>query len=333
MTADDKIAAAILAKRMPPALLSIAVGLLAWSQLWAIATPLWQLPAKMSHITTVIAVTVWLLLVSRFGYQWFRQPRYEWQLLQDPQQSAMTALLFVSSLLAAMNLQAWSPQLSLLLFASALLGQMVFGLWWMGRFWQGGRNPGAINASIYLPAVAQNLVAANAAASFGFPALASLLFGAGIFSWLALESLIMQRAALQPEIAPAQRPIQGIQIAPAVVAGVAYLTLTAGSLDLFAKMLLGYGIYQLLLAARLLPWTLQSGAISGYWAFSFGVVACALMSLQFTLQHPDDWHGLAVLLFAFANTVVILLACLTGYLLRHDRVLISVPNETKNNRL
>jgi tellurite resistance protein len=167
-------------------------------------------------------------------------------------------------------------------------------------------------------------VAANAAASFGFPALASLLFGAGVFSWLALESLVMQRAALQPEIAPAQRPIQGIQIAPAVVAGVAYLTLNAGALDLFAKMLLGYGIYQLLLAARLFPWTLQSGAIPSYWAFSFGIVACALMCLQFSLQQPDDWHGLAALLFAFANTVIILLVCLTCYLLLQGKIFTSI---------
>lgn len=320
MNSDHKLPTAILSKRMSPALLSIAVGLLAWSQLWATATRMWDLPPVMSVITQTIAVITWLLLVLRIIYQWLRQPRYEWRLLQDPQQSAMTALLFISSLLAVITIQAWSLQVAYLLFAVTIMGQIIFGLWWVGRFWQGGRSPAAINASIYLPAVAQNLVAANVAASLGFSSLGSLLFGAGIFSWLALESLIIQRAALQQALPPVQRPIQGIQIAPAVVAGVAYLTLNDGGIDLFAKMLLGYGIYQLLLAIRLLRWTLQSGAIAGYWAFSFGVVACALMLLEFNYREPETWSLLANILFVVANITLVLLIILTGYLVRYERL-------------
>ncbi|REG49624.1 voltage-gated anion channel [Paraburkholderia sp. BL6669N2] len=79
---------------------------------------------------------------------------------------------------------------------------------------------------------------------------------------------------------PALRPLLGVQFAPPVVAGVAYMSLTTGAPDIFAMFLLGYGLYQALLLFRLLPWIRKQAFVPCYWAFSFGVTALPTMAIR-----------------------------------------------------
>lgn len=59
-------------------------------------------------------------------------------------------------------------------------------------------------------------------AAFGWPQLGIFFFGSSVFSWLALESMILSRAAIHAPLPEAERPLLGIQIAPAVAAGVCH---------------------------------------------------------------------------------------------------------------
>jgi tellurite resistance protein len=53
-----------------------------------------------------------------------------------------------------------------------------------------------VTPAIYLPTVAPSFVAGTASDAFGFHQLGGLFFGAGLLSWLAIESLILHRAAV-----------------------------------------------------------------------------------------------------------------------------------------
>lgn len=293
-------------KPMPVAFFGMAVGTLAWGHSWQAAAQVWPLPTVLVHLAMALGLGLWGLLLLAYARSWWRTPSTARTELDLPVPSAMAALLPVSTLLAAITLKTLSPATAWTLLGLGLLAQLGLGLWLVGRFWQGGRAPESVNASVYLPAVAQNFVAATALASFGWTTLASLFFGAGLFSWLALESMVMNRAATLTAPDAAQRPLQGIQLAPAVVGGLSYMALTSGPPDLMAHMLLGYGLYQALLAARLLPWTLQSGFAPSYWAFSFGVMALATLALRIQARAPEEalWSLLTPVLFGVANLVI-----------------------------
>ncbi len=311
---------------MPVSFFSMAVGTLAWGHSWQAAAQVWSLPAVLVNLASALGVALWCVLLLVYVRKWWRQPAAARLELDHPLQSAMAALLPVSTLLAAITLKSWSPALAWALLVLGLSAQLGLGLWSVGRFWQGGRAPESVNASVYLPSVAQNFVAATAAASFGWTALGGLFFGAGIFSWVALDSLVLHRAATLTPLDVAQRPLQGIQVAPAVVGGLSYLSLTSGPPDLMAHMLLGYGLYQALLAARLLPWTTEAAFAPSYWAFSFGVMALASMALRILARAPDEmlWQLLAPALFAVANLVMATLAWRTLALARQGRLLLPV---------
>lgn len=311
---------------VPVSFFGMAVGTLAWGHAWQAASEIWVLPAWLPHLAAGLGLAVWLALTLAYARKWWQQPASARLEMDHPILSAMSALGPVSAMLAAITLKPWSPGLAWGLYVLAMAVQLPLGLWLVGRLWQGDRAPDSINATTYLPGVAQNLVAATASASFGYPALGALFLGAGVFSWLAMESLVLQRAATQASLPPAQRPLQGIQMAPALVGGLSYLSLTSGPPDLLAKMLLGYGLFQGLLAARLLRWTGQGGFAPSYWAFSFGVMALATMALRLLQRAPDEvlWQWLSPALFLLANAVMAVLAWRTLGLARHGLLLPSV---------
>ena len=307
---------------IPAAFFGIAVGALAFANLWRVAIRVWHLPAEVGTVLTVAALVVWLVVLVAYGRKWFTHTADAQAEMQHPVQSSFTALGPVSSLLAAQLLQPYLPTVALALFGVAVVAQLALGVYLHGRLWQGGRKPELITPAIYLPTVAPSFVAGTAAAAFGFHQLGGLFFGAGVFSWLAIESLILHRAAVHEPLPEALRPILGVQLAPPVVGGVTYLSLTQGAPDLFALILLGYGLYQALLLLRLLPWIRQQAFVPGYWAFSFGVAALPTMALRMLERGatgPLEWA--APVLFIAANVIIGILAVKTLGLLAQGKLI------------
>jgi tellurite resistance protein len=303
---------------IPVAFFGIAVGALAFANLWRVAIRLWHLPVAVGDLMTVAALVVWLVILVAYGQKWLTHAAEARAEMQHPVQSSFAALGPVSSLLAAQLLQPYARTLALSLFGVAVLAQLALGMYLHGRLWQGGRKPELVTPAIYLPTVAPSFVAGTASAAFGFHQLGALFFGAGLLSWLAIESLILHRAAVHEPLPDALRPVLGIQLAPPVVGGVTYLSLSSGAPDLLALVLLGYGLYQALLLLRLLPWIRQQAFVPAYWAFSFGVAALPTMALRMVERGatgPVEWA--APVLFIAANAIIAILAVKTlGLLVR-----------------
>ena len=303
---------------IPVSFFGIAVGALAFANLWRVAIRVWHLPTIAGDVLSVAALAVWVVVLLAYGHKWLTHAAEARAEMQHPVQSSFAALVPVSSLLAAQILQPYAHSAALALFGVAVVAQLVLGVYLHGRLWQGGRKPEMITAAIYLPTVASSFVAGTAAATFGFHQLGGLFFGAGVLSWLAIESMILHRAAVHEPLPEALRPVLGIQLAPPVVGGVTYLSLSSGTPDLIALMLLGYGLYQALMLLRLLPWIRQQAFVPGYWAFSFGVAALPTMAIRMVERGatgPLEW--IAPVLFIAANVVIGILVVKTlGLLVR-----------------
>jgi tellurite resistance protein len=114
----------------------------------------------------------------------------------------------------------------------------------------------------------------------------------------------------------------GIQPAPAVVGCVAYLAVTAGPPDLFAQILLGYGILQMLLVLRLLPWLRQQPFAASYWAYTFAAAALAISAMRFVERGLGGiYESIALASFVVANLVIGVVALGTVRLLLDGRLL------------
>ncbi|SFU19863.1 dicarboxylate transporter/tellurite-resistance protein TehA [Paraburkholderia aspalathi] len=310
---------------IPVSFFGIAVGALAFANLWRVAIRVWHLPTSAGDVLSVAALAAWVVVLLAYGHKWLTHAAEARAEMQHPVQSSFAALGPVSSLLAAQILQTYAHSVALALFGVAVVAQLVLGVYLHGRLWQGGRKPELITAAIYLPTVASSFVAGTAAATFGFHQLGGLFFGAGVLSWLAIESMILHRAAVHEPLPEALRPVLGIQLAPPVVGGVTYLSLSSGTPDLIALMLLGYGLYQALMLLRLLPWIRQQAFVPGYWAFSFGVAALPTMAIRIVERGatgPLEW--IAPVLFIAANVVIGILVVKTLRLLVRGKLIPAV---------
>lgn len=307
---------------IPVSYFGMAVGTLALGNAWRVAVPLWHLPQELARFATWTGLAVWLALLALYAHKWLRHGEAARAEMAHPVQSSFASLVPLSSMLAAMALLSYSRALALAVFGASIVAALVLGLWLYGRTWQGGLAPELVTPAFYLPAVGQNFVAGTAAAAFGWPQLGMWFFGAGLFSWLAIESLILGRAAVQAPLPEAMRPLLGIQLAPPVVGGITYMGLNHGAPDLFAQLLLGYGLFQALLLLRLLPWIARQPFTPSYWGFTFGVAALptlAMRLVQAGATGPLEWVAPAA--FAAANAVIGFLALRTLALLVQGRLL------------
>ncbi|BFM38397.1 dicarboxylate transporter/tellurite-resistance protein TehA [Synechocystis sp. LKSZ1] len=290
---------------VPASFFGIILGLVGLGSCWRVAAKIWNLPVLIGEIIMLIAVAVWLVLLLLYVSKWLWAREDALAEFEHPVFCCFIGLVPVSTVLVALAITPYSHTIAFVLFAIGAIGQLSFGVYRSGRLWRGGRNPETTTPVLYLPTVAGGFVSAIVASALGYRDWGVLFFGAGMFSWLALESIIMQRLFLLEALPKPLRPTLGIQLAPPVVGCVAYLGITNGLPDTFAQILFGYGLLQALILLRLLPWVFQQPFAASYWAFTFGIAALALSSLRFVERGTTGvMEGLAVLLFIGANIAI-----------------------------
>ena len=313
---------------VPVSFFSMPVGLLAFAGTWHVGARLWHLPVDVADALSLAGLATWVVLLALYAWKWIAHRADAVAELQHPMQQSFAALVPVSSMLAAVTLIPWSRDLAIGLFVVALAAQLGVGLWLNGRMWMGGRPPELVTPALYLPSVAQSFVAATASAAFGWHPLGLLFFGVGLLAWLALESLMLQRAAVGTALPAALRPVLGIQLAPAVVGGGSWMALTTGAPDVFAFLLLGYGLYQALILLRLLPWIREQAFAPGWWAFSFGTAALPALAMRMVERGATGLVAdIAPVLFVAANVVFAILVAGTLRLLAKGALLPVIATE------
>jgi tellurite resistance protein len=305
---------------IPASFFGMVLGLSGLGQAWRIAVRLWDMPAAVGEALLLVAGLVWAALLIGYVRQAIRHIEVVRDEFMHPVQGGTPALLAVSTLLVAMSVLPYSHALAWGLTLAGIAWHLAFSLWHTGTMWQGGRNALDTAPTLYLPTVAGNFTSAAALGSLGCPDWGWLFLGTGFFSWLALESLIIQRLWHSTAVPAPQRPLIGIQFAPPVVCAMAWLALTPGSTDHWLLMLWGYGLFQLLLGLRLGPWLGAQPFIPSYWAYTFGVAAATVSGLKFAQAGIPAAQALAIPVFIGANVFIGYLAVRTAHLLIASRL-------------
>jgi len=265
---------------IPAAAFGIVLGLGGMANAWRAAEHLWHVSALAGEAIALFAIAVWILLLIGYAWKWIYLRQKALSEIEHPVQCCFVGLIGVSMMLVAALCLPYSSNVAHLLFWLGAVWTVVFAVWRTGGLWAGGREPTATTAVLYLPTVAGSYVVAIAGAPLGYSDIAQLAFGAGFFSWLAIESVLLNRLLTAPSLAEPLRPTIGIQLAPPAVGAVAYLSATSGVPDMLAHAMLGYALLQLLLMIRTLPWVMHQPFTTAYWAYSFGLTALATAMIR-----------------------------------------------------
>ncbi|KAA0697459.1 dicarboxylate transporter/tellurite-resistance protein TehA [Neorhizobium sp. P12A] len=317
---------------VPAAFFGMVLGLAGLGTAWRLAHQVWHLPALIGEIITFVAIAVWALLIILFALKWLVAREEALKEVVHPVQCCFIGLVGVATMLAAGGLLPYSHGGAEVLFGLGALYTLLFAVWRTGGLWQGDRQDAMTTPVLYLPAVAGSFVTAIIAGAIGHPDWGQYAFGAGIFTWLAIESVLLHRF-YTVALPPPMRPTLGVQLAPAPVGAVAYLSVTQGPPDIIVHAMVGYAVLQALILLRLYPWIRQEPFAPSYWAFTFG--ATALASAPLRLIDRGDTGLITVLapvLFVVANIVVGLIAIGTIHLVVTGRMPVTWAALSQRNR-
>ncbi len=123
---------------IPVSFFGIAVGALAFANLWRVAIRVWHLPTIAGDVLSVAALAVWVAVLLAYGHKWLTHAAEARAEMQHPVQSSFAALVPVSefaSRAALTPLCAFGCAAAL--FGVAAVAQLVLGVYLHGRLWQG----------------------------------------------------------------------------------------------------------------------------------------------------------------------------------------------------
>ena len=308
---------------LPAGYFGMVLGTIGMGFAWRYASQIWPVGRLPGDALVILAMVIWGLLTLAFITRLLRFPYSVLAEIRHPVMSSFVSLFPATTMLVAIGFVPWFHSLAVGLFIIGVVIQLVYAAWQTAGLWRGSHPEEATTPGLYLPTVANNFISAMACGALGYNDAGLVFLGAGVFSWLSLEPVILQRLRSVGELPTALRTSLGIQLAPALVACSAWLSVNGGEADTLAKMLFGYGLLQLLFMLRLMPWYLSQPFNASFWSFSFGVSALATTGLHLgQASESGFFHTLAVPLFIFTNAIIALLLVRTFALLLQGKLLI-----------
>ncbi len=178
---------------IPASMFGIVLGTAGLANGWRAAAELWHFPSTTADALGLLATLVWAALAVLFAAKWVLFPADARQELEHPVQCCFIGLIGVSTMLVGLMLSRYSEAVAHIFYFAGAIWTAGFSIWRTGALWRGGRDPATTTAVLYLPSVAGFYVVAIVGAPLGYLDLAKLAFGGGFFSWLAIESVLLNR--------------------------------------------------------------------------------------------------------------------------------------------
>lgn len=312
----------MLRRSIPASFFGMVLGLVGLGGNWRNASRLWGAPPAIGEAIMALAFVVWAILVACYAMKWLGHREAAVEEAKHPVQCCFIGLVPASTALMAVVLAPHAHALAVAALVVGGVGHVLFSVWRVGDMLQGGREVTTVTPVIYLPSVAGNFITAIAAGTLGYPSWGVLFLGAGVFAWLALESVIVNRLFHAQALPVALRPTLGIQLAPPVVAVAAWLANTQGAPELLVQAAWGYGLLQLFLLIRLLPWIMQQPFAPSYWAFTFGLTALSATAISMVSRGVTGAiEFLAPVLFVLTNIALAIIIIGTVIRAAQDKLL------------
>ncbi|MCK3654697.1 tellurite resistance protein TehA [Pasteurellaceae bacterium Macca] len=301
---------------IPTSYFGLSLGLGALAMAWRHAGVLF--PEQANFISAILgfsATVLWIIFFIAYVTKWKTHREQAKTEFKSAIQFSFISLIPISGIVVGMFLLPYQSFIAHSFIFVGIVVQLLFSAVRVGGLWRGDAYcETAILPPFYLPSVAANFSSAAAMGVLGYQEIGYLFLGAGIFSWLSFEPIILQRIRVAASPEPL-RPTMGIILAPAFVAAASYLALNGGEIDLFVKLLWGYGLLQLFFLIRIFPWLWQKGFTIGFWAFSFGLASLANSAISF-IHHAESSLMVHLAWIAFILANIAILGLILGTLLR-----------------
>lgn len=217
------------------------------------------------------------------------------------------AAFSISTLLLSMIYRDVFEFFSLILFILGAIFHISFTFYTI-KFWiNNNLEMQHSNPAWFIPIVG-NLIVPIAGFGFVSNEILYFYFSIGIFFWIILFSIILNRIIFHGQFMPKFMPTLFILIAPPSIGFISYVKLT-GNLDFFAQILFNLGLFFTVLVFIMYKNFINIKFFISWWAFTFPMAAITLATiLMFHLTNFWFYKFLSYALIIITTIIVLLVA-------------------------
>jgi len=261
------------------------------------------IPTLMMFISTAVFFTILYFYISKL-IKYKDEVKKEFS---HPVRINFFAASSISMLLLSMIYKHSIDEISQIFF---ILGAVfhIFFTFYTIKFWI-NNNLEIVhsNPAWFIPIVG-NLIVPIAGVGFLDNTVLNFYFSIGIFFWIILFSIILNRIIFHNQFAPKFMPTLFILIAPPSIGFISYIKLT-GSLDFFAQILFNLGLFFTILVFVMYKNFINIKFFISWWAFTFPMAAITLATLlMYELTNKWFYGLIAYILMSITTIIVVLVA-------------------------
>ena len=164
------------------------------------------------------------------------------------------------------------------------------------------------NPAWFIPIVG-NLIVPIAGKGFVDDSILYFYFSIGIFFWIILFSIILNRIIFHNQFAPKFMPTLFILIAPPSIGFISYIKLT-GTLDFFAQILFNLGLFFTILVFVMYKNFINIKFFISWWAFTFPMAAITLSTILMYELTSKWFYGFLAYFLTFITTIIVILVAI-----------------------
>ncbi len=214
----------------------------------------------------------------------------------------------ISTLLLSMIYRHNIDEVSFILFIIGAVFHIFFTFYTI-KFWiNNNLEMQHSNPAWFIPIVG-NLIVPIAGKGFVDDSILYFYFSIGIFFWIILFSIILNRIIFHNQFAPKFMPTLFILIAPPAIGFISYIKLS-GNLDFFAQILFNLGLFFTILVFVMYRNFINIKFFISWWAFTFPMAAITLSTILMYELSSKWFYGFLAYFLTFITTIIVILVAI-----------------------
>lgn len=291
---------------LPLPLFASVMGLSGLGLVWHAIEQRWDLDPVVSVLITVLAATIFIILLSSYGLKALRYRDQVMAELGHPVRINFLPTISINLILLGILSRPWLEAWSDILWLSGAALQLLLTVLIVTVWLNSERPPNSLNPAWFIPAVG-NVLVPIAAVPAGFELTAWFFFSVGMFFWVILGAIIFYRLIIGAALEQPMRPTLAILLAPPAVAFLAWLQLSGD--DPGAGLMLYFiALMTFLLLLPQVPGFLKLPFFPSWWAYTFPLAAFTAASFRFAELGGTTPDWVLMLLAGLVNLVILIVA-------------------------
>ena len=291
----------------PIMMFATIMGLAGLTLVYKRASEIYNFPSFISTIMMIISTVVFFIVLWFYILKIVKHKDEVKKELAHPIRINFFAASSISMLLLSMVYRHNIDFVSQMFFIFGAIFHIFFTFYTI-KFWiDNNLEIQHSNPAWFIPVVG-NLIVPIAGKGFVNDEILYFYFSVGIFFWIILFAIILNRIIFHTQFMAKFMPTLFILIAPPAVGFISYIKLT-GNLDFFAQILFNLGLFFTILVFIMYKKFISIKFFISWWAFTFPMAAITLATiLMYELTHYQFYSVVAYFFMVITTIIVFLVA-------------------------